>query len=223
VRQSITSRKRNMSRWEFGASVLGYDIYSGQVVPSFAIFDPCWHDKVHEPSIYGFHATLKPPFRLTTGADEAELKTNLEALFRSQRAIDVGRLEVRTLGSFIALVPATPCPALDQLAATCVQYVDHFRAPMSGQERARRLESRLSERQRINLDRWGYPYVFDDFHFHMTLTGPLADQDRAQAKQTLTAEFACRPAAQLLVMDRLVIARQTDSAFCVIHVVSLGN
>lgn len=203
--------------YQFGASVLGYDVYGGRDVPSIAPADPNWPDKVREPRIYGFHATLKAPFRLAAGADEAALKAKVDALARSQSAIDAGALEVCALGPFIALAPAAPCPALDQLAAACVQHVDCFRAPMSEQERARRLASPLTERQKINLDRWGYPYVFDDFRFHMTLTGPLARNDRAQARQWLTAEFARRPEAQRLVLDRMVIARQAGGAFCVIH------
>ena len=209
--------------YQFGASVLGYDAYNGRDVPSIATADPDWPNKVREPRIYGFHATLKPPFRLAVGADEAALKAGFDALVRSQRAIDAGPLEVRALGPFIALVPATPCPALHQLAAACVRQVDRFRAPMNAQERARRLASPLTERQKINLDRWGYSYVFDDFRFHMTLTGALADNDRAQAKQRLTAEFASWPAAQRLVLDQIVIARQAGGAFSVIHSAPLGT
>src|SRR5438445_432365 len=36
----------------------------------------------------------------------------------------------------------------------------------------------LSARQAELLARWGYPYVHDEFRFHMTLTGPIADDER---------------------------------------------
>ena len=208
--------------YQFGAAVLGYDVYDGRDVPFVATARPDWCERVREPRVYGFHATLKAPFRLVAGADEADLKAAFDALVSSQRAVDAGPLQVRTLGPFIALVPARPCPALDRLAGACVQQVDRLRAPMNGQERARRLASPLTEQQKSNLERWGYPYVFDDFRFHMTLTGPLADTDRAQAIQWLTAEFAGRPAAQRLIVDRLVIARQTDGAFRAAHSAPLG-
>lgn len=207
--------------YQFGASVLGYDAYSGREVPSIASGGPDWPDKVREPRIYGFHATLKPPFRLAAGADEAALKAEFDALAKSQQAIDAGLLEVRALSHFIALTPATPCPALDQLAAICVQRVDRFRAPMNAEERARRLASSLTERQKTNLDRWGYPYVFEDFRFHMTLTGPLAGDELTQAKNWLIGEFAGLPAAQLLLLNRIVIARQAGGAFRVIHTARL--
>jgi hypothetical protein len=31
----------------------------------------------------------------------------------------------------------------------------------------------LNQSQVANLDRWGYPYLFADFRFHMTLTGKV--------------------------------------------------
>jgi putative phosphonate metabolism protein len=208
--------------YRFGTAVLGYDTYTGRDAPCIATAGSDWSDKVREPRVYGFHATLKPPFRLAAGADETKLKSEFDAFIGAQRAIDAGPLEVRALGSFIALVPAARCPALDQLAADCVQHFDRFRAPTNAQERARRLAALLTERQVTQLDRWGYPYVFDDFRFHMTLTGRLAENDRTRAMQWLTAEFAGWPAAQRLVLDRMVIARQAGGAFRVVHSAPLG-
>jgi putative phosphonate metabolism protein len=203
--------------YRFGASVLGYDTYTGNDTSFIRSAARDWPDKIREPRTYGFHATLKPPFRLAAGAVARDLENALDTFAKSRRRIDVGPLEVQSLGSFIALVPAAPCSPLNQLADACVQQFDHFRAPMNGQERARRLAAPLSEQQVSNLDRWGYPYVFDDFRFHMTLTGPLADGDRAQTLKWLTTEFASRTAARHLVLDRLVIAHQTDGAFRVAH------
>lgn len=208
--------------YRFGASVLGYDIYTGNDTSFIGSAAPDWPDKIREPRTYGFHATLKPPFRLAAGVVASALEKALDAFAKSRRQIDVGPLEVRSLGSFIALVPVTPCAPLDQLAGACVRQFDHFRAPMNGQERARRLAVPLSEQQVINLDRWGYPYVFNDFRFHMTLTGPLADDDRAQTLKWLTAEFASRASTQRIVLDRLVIAHQTDGAFRVAHSALVG-
>lgn len=209
--------------YQFGATVLGYDVYSSRDVPFVATALPDWSDKIREPRIYGFHATLKPPFRLAEGLAPSDLNAAFDAFAKSQPFIDVGPLEVRALGSFVALVPVAPCAALDQLAGACVRHFDRFRAPMNGEERKRRLAASLTERQIRNLKRWGYPYVFEDFRFHMTLTGPLADNDRAQALQWLTAEFTRWSTAKRLVVDRLVIARQVGGAFCVAHSVSVGT
>lgn len=209
--------------YRFGSSVLGYDAYTGGDVSFLTTSAPDWAENVRDPRVYGFHATLKPPFRLADGTSFADLEAAADAFAASQNAIDIGPLQVRVLGSFIALLPAAPCPALDQFAGACVRDFDRFRAPMNGKERERRLAAPLTERQTTNLARWGYPYVFDDFRFHMTLTGPRADGKRGRALEWLRAEFAARPQAQRLVLDRLVIARQDGGGFRVVHAVTLGS
>jgi len=90
------------------------------------------------------------------------------------------RLVVARIGRFVALVPGEPAPALQALADDCVRAFDRFRAPPSREETARRLKADLTQRQRALLERWGYPYVFEEYRFHMTLTGPL-DPDAAAA------------------------------------------
>ena len=57
--------------------------------------------------------------------------------------------------------------------------------PTQGELERRGLDS-LSERQRGNFERWGYPYIFDEFRFHMTLScrldTPERDSFRAKLK-----------------------------------------
>jgi putative phosphonate metabolism protein len=199
--------------YRFGASVLGYDCYSGNELPVIDGVEPAtWPEVVREPRVYGFHATLKAPFRLGPGCSEADLADALTAFCAEQAAVPVGELEVRALKSFIAIVPRTPCAALDTLAQACVREFDRFRGPMSAPERARRMESSLTPRQIEHLDRWGYPYVFEDFRFHMTLTGPLASPARERIFQLLCEKFEHRADARLLTVDRIVIAKQMPGA-----------
>jgi putative phosphonate metabolism protein len=208
----------NSELYRFGASVLGYDCYGTGAVefPSEAGAD--WAGKVVVPRKYGFHATLKAPFRLAAGESLAALTADLDTFARAHPAVDVGPLRVAEIGSFIALVPAAPCRPLDDLAAACVERFDRFRAPLTAEDLARRLSAPLTERQRAQLERWGYPYVFDDFRFHLTLTDPLADAERAPALRSLQTAFAVRPAAQRLLVDRVVIARQVgDGEFQVVE------
>jgi len=208
--------------YQFGAAVLGYDAYTGRDTPSIRAVDPGWADRVREPRVYGFHATLKPPFRLAAGVTAAELQAELGVFARSQSTIAAGRLVVRVLGSFVALVLEANCAAIDTLAADCVQHFDRFRAPINEKERARRLSAPLTARQKIHLDRWGYPYVFGDFRFHMSLTGPLPVDDRALILRRLTEEFASRLSAPHFVVDRIVIAQQCGGAFRVVQSTLLG-
>ena len=66
-----------------------------------------------------------------------------------------------------------PSAALQALADACVEQLDRFRAPPSDAELARRRRASLTPRQDAMLVRWGYPYVFDTWFFHMTLTRRL--------------------------------------------------
>jgi hypothetical protein len=85
---------------------------------------------------------------------------------------------------------ATPFPPLQALADACVERVDSFRAPTSGAELARRRRAKLSAEQDAMLVRWGYPYVFSTWFFHMTLTRRLSDAERAVVWPAAEACFA---------------------------------
>jgi len=143
-----------------------------------------------EPRRYGLHATLKPPFRLAEPFDVAALDRALSAFCRSREKFDLGTMKIKRIGHFFALVPARAPAALEVLAADAVREFDRFRAPLSEAEIARRKPETLSERQRAYLERWGYPYVFRDFRFHMTLTGPVAEERQEKVKRALKQHFA---------------------------------
>jgi putative phosphonate metabolism protein len=203
--------------YRLGAAVLGYDCYGGaDLAPPSALDAATWPAFVREPVVYGFHATLKAPFYLAEGVREGALVEAVHEFAARRFPVNVGDLAVREIGNFVALVPAVPCAALDDLAATCVAHFDRFRGPLAANDRARRLTSPLTPRQIAHLDRWGYPYVFDDFRFHMTLTGSLSDTDRQKALPLLRDIFS--HARKEFVVDRLVIARQQSGArFRIIH------
>jgi putative phosphonate metabolism protein len=195
--------------WHFGSSAIGYDAALARDVafPAGALFDrPDWAGLTEEPRRYGFHGTLKAPFELAQGASEADL---LEAamIFAERRpAITLPSLSVALLKSFVALVPASPSDDLARLAADCVRDLDAFRAPMGDGDRARRLNSPLTKRQVTQLDRYGYPYIFDDFRFHMTLTGSLPELLRQPVRTALAEAYA--PLAAPFRLDAVALFRQ---------------
>lgn len=179
--------------WRFGASVLGYDAETGAqpAAPDLAGFDAeTWREVTAEPRRYGFHGTLKAPFRLADGIDEAAMQGRLDACAAGHHAFEMPPLEVRVLGAFIALVPALPAPKLWDLARSAVLELESLRAPLSAAEVARRRPERLSARQLGYLEAYGYPYVLDEFRFHMTLTGPLGEPERGHALNALTEAYA---------------------------------
>lgn len=164
-------------------------------------------DLVAAPRSYGFHATLKPPFRLAEGREEAEL-TEAVAAFAAARAPFVEPpLILAALGGFVALRPSTDAPRIHALADDCVRAFDRFRAPPSAAEAAKRGAAPLTERQRALLDRWGYPYVFEEYRFHMTLTGTLAEDERAAALARI-APLAAGALAEPVAVRSLCLFRQ---------------
>ena len=137
------------------------------------------HDVVRIPRTYGFHATLKAPFTLAPGNTADDLASATASLAADFSAFRAPPLDLASVDGFLALVLREPCPAMNELAKACVTELDHFRAPLADRERERRRSQGLSARQKTLLDRWGYPFVLDEFRFHMTLTRRLDEGLRA--------------------------------------------
>jgi len=197
--------------YRFGSSVLGYDGSTGVEIPlpSHPYFQSeAARDISAEPRRYGFHATLKAPFSLTSGQSEASLFRHAESVFSDVAPVRLGRLEVAQLGSFVALRPIIANEAVNELAGHYVTVFEPFRAPISDADRQRRRAAPLTERQIAHLDRWGYPYVFEDFRFHMTLTGSLPERDRQLALAALRDLYAAID--QPVLIESVCIARQEE-------------
>ena len=156
------------------------------------------------PRRYGFHATLKPPFVLNTDVEEHTLHAQLAAFAARCTPFALPRLEVESLSGFLALRPAAACDALDALARDCVTQLDRLRAPASREELARRRAAGLSARQEALLARYGYPYVLDEFRFHMTLTERLPDEPSQTLRRWLAGYFEAA-LAQPSVVDAVCL------------------
>ena len=172
---------RDSALAERGASWLGRDVWSGKACPSSpagGLSAQRMDELTATPRLYGFHGTLKAPFRLETGVDRAALCSAIEAFASGQKPAVIDRLELRWIGSFLALVGATESPSVSDLAASLIRHVEPMRAPLTDAEMARRRPNSLTTRQRVLLADWGYPFVLDEFRFHMTLTGQVPDNER---------------------------------------------
>lgn len=212
--------------YTFGSAVLGYDCYTGADLddPRTVGLPDDGAALTAEPRRYGFHATLKAPFHLAPGANEAALLRAFKSFAEAPRSTPMIQPVVRLLGPFVAIVPHYANAALDQLAADCVIAFDHFRAPPSPSERARRLQAPLSARHKENIERWGYPYVFDDFRFHMTLTGALPEPRREAMRQLLDGLFTRANTGPVIALDCVTLVRQADlrARFRVLHQLDLA-
>ncbi|EIM27039.1 DUF1045 domain-containing protein [Microvirga lotononidis] len=147
--------------------------------------DPTMDGLVSEPARYGFHATLKAPFRLAGGTTLDELDHALAAFSQTAQVVSLGALAVTRLNRFFALTVQDTRPQLLQIEEAVRTTFDPFRAPPTEQELARRNPESLSERQQANLSRWGYPYVGQEFRFHMTLTNAIGDDETAAKVERL--------------------------------------
>ena len=198
----------------FGSELLGYDAWTGDDLsfPQYATRTaPDWRKLTVDPRKYGYHATLKAPFTLARGTTEAELTIACAAFADKRRLIPVIIPIIASIRDFIAVLPAQRSDKLQQLAQDCVTAFDGFRAPLTEGDRARRNPHELTLRQRDYLDRWGYPYVMEEFRFHMTLTGPLSPAQRKPIQAMLRDRFSVTKIATLAI-DRIALFRQNDTS-----------
>ncbi len=169
---------------KLGSEWLGWNARTGQAHDG-AVAD------TGSPRRYGFHATLKPPFRLTPGRTEEALRAALRDLAADLPSVSLGHLRAQRLGSFLALVPEAQPMAL---AARTVEALDAFRAPAKAAELARRRATGLTPAQEALLDRWGYPYVMGEFRMHLTLSGSTPSRRTEAEVAARLAPALARPA-----------------------------
>lgn len=178
---------------ERAAAWLGRCAFTGAALarPAFpALSDLDLDALTADPRHYGFHGTIRAPFELAQGQSEAALVGFAAGFAAKQGAFSVD-LEVAALGRFIAFRPKVASPALHALHDGCMRGFEPFRAPLSEADIARRRRANLSPEQDARMLVWGYPYAFEDFRFHMTLTGSIADDAaRARVLAALREQFA---------------------------------
>lgn len=175
------------------AAWLGRDAWTGEAVvrPAFPeLADLDLDELTADARGYGFHATLKAPFELRDGQDETALLDGARALAAGIEAFSAP-IAPAWLGRFLAFRPTGDTAAIDRMHAACVIDLEPFRAPISEFDLARRRKARLTPEQDQRLRQWGYPSVFEDFRFHMTLTTAIrSDEVRDRVAAALAAYFA---------------------------------
>ena len=167
-----------------------------------------WHEQIQKPAHYGFHATIKAPFELADDQSADDLIADLTDLAKKQTAISLeGLAPVRTC-RYDALAFVTQPGKLPTLAAECVTKFEKYRAPLNAADIERRDPDSLSESELASLHRYGYPYVLDDFNFHMTLSGQNNHDDNTYFEwlQKLYAAMVTKTP----LLDRLCVFHQPD-------------
>lgn len=205
-----------------GSGILGRDSESGNEVPQPNL-KGCTACRLleitREPAKYGLHATLKAPFYLAAGYRENHLLQKAEAFAARHSALMVDRLRLKSLGSFLAAVPDTQYPGVEEqrqklkaLANDALAFFDPLRMETSPEELAKRSSRSLSPRQNGYLRQWGYPYVLEDYRFHITLTGRLRHREDTRNLKRILAENMEEALLRPLWVRSLCICSQEVSA-----------
>jgi 2'-5' RNA ligase len=202
--------------WRFGCDVIGRDALTGASRVGFAPqgYPPdSWPRMTSEPRRYGFHATLKAPFRLRADLNVADLIGSIAEFARGFGPFDAGELSVDAFAAseghvFVVLRPEGDLKELQAFEGSVVRALDPLRAPLTDGERQRRRPARLTPRQAYYLDAWGYPYVLDEFRPHFTLTNAIPDAD--SVARALEREFRLRVASQALRIDALTLFAESE-------------
>jgi hypothetical protein len=126
-------------------------------------------------------------------------------------------LQIARLGSFLALVPQQPSAELQQLASSLVRELDPLRAPLSDAELVRRRSAGLTPAQEILLTKWGYPYVMDEFRFHLTLSGKLQADELQNLKSILQNHISPLTQTPVRVDDVGLVGEAEDGRFHLIR------
>ena len=170
--------------WRDGCEWLGRDPENGREIATAA------HDVTHAPRRYGWHATLVAPFHMAPGIELADVLACALAWASAVQRFEMP-VKAAELGRFVALRPteASDEATLRTLAASALQALSALRAMPTRESIERRIAEGMSARQIELLRAWGYPYVFDEYRFHMTLSDSLDD---ANTRASIVSEWMRR-------------------------------
>ncbi|WP_405401413.1 DUF1045 domain-containing protein [Paracoccus sp. Ld10] len=193
------------------AAWLGWDLARGCAVDDRSL--PA--RPVDQPRKYGFHGTIRAPFHPVV--PEARLIATLDAMAARLPTVECGTLALRDLDGFLALMPTDGQAALIALADAVVRATDPLRAPLTPDQIARRRPDSLTPRQRELLDRWGYPFVMEEFRFHLTLTDRLSPAERPAVQAAAQAWLDPVLPQPFIIADLCLVAEDAQGRFHLRH------
>lgn len=162
------------------------------------------------PFHYGFHGTLKPPFRLHDATSKELLCEELDHFCNQRSPFILEGLEIGWIGKFLCLRPVKSSDKMNKLARDAVRQFDSFREDMSFTELKKRRTQGLTPQQDALLLQWGYPYVMDEFCFHLTLSSKIEDaQERTQVEEEARRHFSS-DMLQEIPVDGISLFVETD-------------
>lgn len=201
-------------------AALGRDWLGGEAAPNGipGIGLSRWNELLADVRRYGWHATLRSPFTLSPDVEYDELR-HVVAGVAQRFAPSSITLRLSRLGGFLALRPVGGSAGVDALAAACTEAIEPVRAPLVEPEFQRRLRG-LDAIETHYLQRYGYPYVFERYRFHMTLSAPATVEEEHALQRWLALRAAAVPAARVDALS-ICVERAPGAAFEVLERVAL--
>ena len=207
----------------FGARWLGWSIEEGRAVEFLDNLTDDHAVLTATARKYGFHGTLKPPFSLKNGYNAAQLHHAATELVATLPKFVMPQLELTNLSGFLALRPATESDELSKLAGKLVSGLNYYRAPPSKAEIQRRQSLGLTPRQDALLMQWGYPYVMDEFRFHLTLTQRISNAEVGAIRKCIQSHLHNQMLSPQTIENIGFVGEKGDGNFHLIERLSLAS
>ena len=193
--------------FQIGSDWLGWNSITGQET----IISANRRRITDRPRKYGFHATVKPPFSLASSSTQGDLQDAFHAFCATVSPATGGTLKISRLGRFLAMTQDVQSNEVTELAASTVSHFDKFRVPLSDNDIEKRRQRRLTPKQDALMLRWGYPYVMQEFKFHMTLTGPLRNDEIDAIEHDANTRFQEFIGQSLNIASLSLLGEDSDS------------
>jgi putative phosphonate metabolism protein len=159
---------------------------------------------------YGFHATLKPPFELNPASSLDAFLAAAHIFAKGLAPIELPALELAIIGKFIALTPVASSATLENFAAQCVRVFEGFRVPLTPEQTAHYMRYKLTVHQTQMLEHWGYPYVMEEFRFHISITDRIDDEKERAAMLSTVQALAGDVVNKPIVVRDLAVFHQPE-------------
>lgn len=172
---------------------------------------------------YGFHGTIRAPFRAAPGTDASMIAQAVADLAKRLKPVTCTGLRLENLHGFLALTPEGCEAELVALAATVVEVTNPLRTPISEAEIAKRRPETLTPRQRALLDQWGYPFVMEEFRFHLTLTDRMPPDLAGVVQTELAAQFGPVLPRPFVIEDLCLFGEDAAGLFHLLHRYALSG
>lgn len=195
--------------WQVACEWLGRDAFEQRIIERPQQLERELSALTSSPARYGFHATLKPPMRLAPKFSETTVLNLAQQFAQGNQSVSIGTLRLKSLHGFLALVPDKQSEALGRFAGEVVQFFEPLRAQLNRDERKKRMASPLTSRQLEYLNAYGYPYVFDEFRLHLTLSNRV-DQKTFDRIEAIAKNHFAPALATNYSLDRICVFRESD-------------